>query len=292
MTLPDTWHTDLIQYVNNLLGDDVQLETLRGKSGASVWRVRNVQTSIIVKETQRSNEVVFYSHAAPLLTAHQIAIPELKHTVAVPPVHWLVLEDIPDALVVERGQIDKLMITLLARLHSLPVNLVPAETMTFQPSWTDEMTRKAFAVLPQHTHLQAQVESIQTKAQPIFEKQALISGDPNPTNWGVRPDGTRVLFDWERFTCATPAIDLAITVAGLGNPAHFHELATVYLDIRQQIKPYPMPAAQLAQHIAYAKLWTVIEYLTLYADNLIEPDTTLDFIRREFAVWLEGLTSP
>src|SRR5579883_2966731 len=58
----------------------------------------------------------------------------------------------------------------------------------------------------------------------IFYTKVAPTGDPNPTNWGLRADGTIVLYDWERFGQATPAIDLAITVPGLGDRAVFQKV--------------------------------------------------------------------
>ena len=66
-------------------------------------------------------------------------------------------------------------------------------------------------------------------SQHLFRPVCAISGDPNPVNWGLRDDGTLALFDWERFGRCSPALDLAITVPGLGDETAYRAVATSYL---------------------------------------------------------------
>ncbi len=76
------------------------------------------------------------------------------------------------------------------------------------------MTQAAFDWLP---GIESEaLEQPQREHAAISEPWCWISGDPNPRNWGLRADGTPVLFDWELFGPGTPATDLAIIVPGLG----------------------------------------------------------------------------
>ena len=85
----------------------------------------------------------------------------------------------------------------------------------------------------------------------------MISGDPNPTNWSVREDGTVVLFDWERVGYGTPALDLAITVPGLGTPDDYRRVVEGYLRAGpspELTAPQEGPVERLAYDIALANL--------------------------------------
>ncbi len=118
--------------------------------------------------------------------------------------------------------------------------------------------------------------------QLLFTPQCWISGDPNPTNWGVRSDGTLVLYDWERFGKATPALDLAITVPGLGDWASFQAVAAAYLEYNAFLSsPTTQEISLLTQQI--------IEYLSLYHAGAIARSIRIDRLIQQIPAWLEGV---
>lgn len=120
--------------------------------------------------------------------------------------------------------------------------------------------------------------------------QCWISGDPNPTNWGLRADGTLVLYDWERFGRATPAIDLAITVPGLGNWADFQMVATTYLQQeKNSSSPTPQEVALLTGEVAAAKVWSVIEYVSQYQMGAITRSPQIDMLIQRIPAWVEHI---
>lgn len=292
MTIPTTWPDQIRDYINKNLGVAPTLELLNGKSGANVYRLRSADASLILKTSLHSNEVPFYQNIAPVLIANHIPIPALKIAFKDASGSWLILEDIPNPLPPEyrTGHID--LITILARLHTLKLESIPAQFNGYIPSWTSELTDKALACFtpPVAQQIHPRLETLQQKAQPLFQREALISADPNPGNWGVRADGSLVLFDWERFTRATPAIDLAIILAGLGNMRHFTEIATNYRVEREKLnQPYLLPVQQLAQRIAHAKLWTLVEYLSEYTDGHLQPDALLERLTQQTPGWLNAL---
>ncbi len=254
---------------------------MSGKSGASVYRAHLPQRTLIVKESAK--EFHFYQHIAPILRANAIPLPESDSFFGD---SWVVLEDIP--LKVQAG--DGRMVAILARLHTLEAEISLNDP--YRPTWSDELTEKALVCFSPEIAAQfrPQFTDLRVKAQLLFQPEAFISGDPNPANWGAREDGTLALFDWERFTRAAPAIDLAIIVAGLGNQAQFLNTAQAYLDEREKIgRPYAISAQVLAEWMALAKLWTVVEFLSNYTDGRLQPDATLDYIRREIGAWLSAL---
>jgi aminoglycoside phosphotransferase (APT) family kinase protein len=105
-------------------------------------------------------------------------------------------------------------------------------------------------------------------SQPIFAPWCWISGDPNPLNWGLRADGSLVLFDWELFGPGTPAIDLAIIIPGLGNAVQYAAVADYYVDLWAcQPDPLPWTNAQLARNVALAKIASVVRLLAAHADG-------------------------
>jgi hypothetical protein len=103
---------------------------------------------------------------------------------------------------------------------------------------------------------------LRDEAQHLIASWCWISGDPNPSNWGTRADGSLVLFDWELVRRGTPPTDLAILVSGLGDEAKYAEMAACYLTIWPAIDGRrSWPAATLARDIALAKVWTVVMLL-------------------------------
>lgn len=260
-----------------------------GKSGASVYRLRVGDTTLIGKAAQPA-ECHFYEQVAPILARHGVALPRLEHVVHDPNSGWLVLEAIPHPLPRERWTGDDDVIRYLARLHSIDARHVP-RTDGFVPVWDTALTEQALACFPPDAATTlTSLYTLQERSQPLFQPACLVSGDPNPTNWGLRDDGTLVLFDWERFTLATPAVDLAICVGGLGTVEQFRQVAVRYLHARQALgHPYAQTADALTISMLLAKLWTVVEYLSLYTTGKLEHDDTFTFLTRQFPSWLEAL---
>ncbi len=137
------------------------------------------------------------------------------------------------------------------------------------------------------------LEDLRLSHQTLFAPQCWISRDPNPTNWGLRGDGTMVLYDWERFGKATPAVDLAITVPGLGERAVFQAVATAYLE--RDDRSLSLAAQEisfLTQEMIVAKVWSIIEYLSgHYHAGTIARSTRIDTLLQQIPAWLEKIIS-
>lgn len=256
-------------------------ETLHGKSGAAVYRLVYSHRTWIVKSSASSAERHFYTHVAPALRQHTIPIPQCDFAMTDHDLSWLVIEAIPQPLPIQRGQVDPGCVEILARLHTLEDGTLAAP---FRAAWEDDLTQAALKALGDTTApwLEAFLADAQAQTRLLFREECFVSGDPNPANWGQRDDGSLILFDWERFGRATPALDLAICVPGLGSADVFQAVAQAYLQARPA---YDMSITALAREMALNKLWTVIEFLAPYASPAYPADDTLGYLQREFVPW-------
>ena len=121
----------------------------------------------------------------------------------------LVLEHVAEPLPRDRWLADTSVMRSLAAVHrSSEARDHLADP--FRPSWTPELTAAAVERLdPDDRGATARaVDRLSHEAERWLSGEALVSGDPNPLNWGQRLDGTLVLFDWERAGVATPAVDV------------------------------------------------------------------------------------
>jgi hypothetical protein len=249
-------------------------------SGARVERLHGTSGTLILKQTPRATEPDVYRSIAPILRDHGINLPEC-FGIWDDKRHWLLLEDVPAPLPRERWIADPGQLELLARLHALPVGLLAPLRERYRPAWDDALTEAALALLPDVDP--DLLRTTQADSQPLFIESAVISGDPNPQNWGVRDDGALVLFDWERLTLGDPAIDLAITVPGLPDIAPYQHVAARYVEITRSDDD----VTTLVQRMRLAKLWTVIELLAGVTRGNVDRNGTIDWLIAEPNRWLE-----
>ena len=253
-------------------------------SGGSVVRLRGSGRSVVLKHSRGGVESFVYTVARDRLNAAGIGLPRLYAAESDGDWHWLLLEDIPRPLPRERWLADAGVVGMLRRLHALdPAALLPDGR--YRPAWPREMTAQALSLLPAESQndLDALLEVVRERATPLFESRVPISGDPNRANWGLRDDGTLVLFDWERFTLGTAALDLAITVPGMGDAADYRAVAECYAG--------GAAAAALAGEIAVAKVWSVVEFLAGCARGDTEPAFDLRPLLDAFPGWLRAVAS-
>jgi aminoglycoside phosphotransferase (APT) family kinase protein len=181
---------------------------------------------------------------------------------------WLVLEYVPRALPRARWRADAQVLGALARLHGCALPLEEGDR--FRPRWPEEWKGSVAGA-------RAALERLRREALPLLEPGVWISGDPNPTNWGVRANREVVLFDWERFGRGHPALDLAITVPGLGGAADFEAVARAY--------ERAGGTRVGARAIAVAKAWSVVEFLAT------APPQASSALRESVPAWLDTLAA-
>lgn len=278
------WPAPFVDVVRGVVGDVQTTTQLYGLSQNRVWRVDGARHAVIVKASVDSAELRFYTQLRPQLGEHAINTPTLYGTHQTDTHCWIAIEYIPTSLPKSRWLADAEAMAQLRLLHAVTADV--EGTGWFRPTWTDAMTEQALS------HFDAAVRevilpklaAIQQQAQSLFDPIALISGDPNPTNWGVRDFGAVVLFDWERVTQGHPALDLAITVPGLGSTNDFRRVAQTYLQSSNQ-----EDINALAHKLALGKAWAVIDILSTVKQRANNPQVTLDHIRALFPSWLNAL---
>ena len=274
------------------------IEPLSGMSGSSVHRVvlaadADAPTrTVIVKRCASGVEPAFYRSIAPLLETFGLGIPRLLAGIAVnvhpgvdaapdPTVaaasaaQWLVLEAIPYPLsTMDPDDLRAPLAQYLARLHAVTRYLLPDAQAAAQAlpetahAWNDAHTTTALAALAAtNDDLPLVLAQLQQAAQPVFEPWCRVSGDTNPRNWGMREDGSLVLFDWEQTGRATPAYDLGSTLPGLPDLAAVRLLTDDYLAAWQHlphdpaIRPLPWDADELALLALLARAATLVHLL-------------------------------
>lgn len=280
------WPEPVRQHIRELYGEPTAVERLGGISLGSVYRVRFQNASVIVKANPGPREARFYATVAPALRERGVPCPALEWSGHVAGAYWMILEDVPYPLPPERWHADPEMLAVLGRLHTATLALPPAESDLFRPAWTDDITEAALSCFPEAVaaELRPALRGLQERHQYLFLPQCPISGDPNRTNWGLRGDGTLVLYDWERFGYGTPPLDLAIATPGFGDAAAFAQVASRYL-----VGARPALRQQLTYDIGIAKVWNVVEFLSMYATGDAASHVTVDALVGKFPAWLREI---
>jgi aminoglycoside phosphotransferase (APT) family kinase protein len=193
----------------------------------------------------------------------------------------------------DRWQPDPRVVAVLVRLHQTTHHLSLDFPDTPTHAWTDEMTDAALRCFPADVaeELTPRLRVFQRQAAHLADGWCWISGDTAAANWGVRPDGTLALFDWELFRRGVPAGDLAPVVPGLGDADMFRLLATRYVDQWQrsgELLPWSLDA--LTRDIALAKLSTVVMLLAAYVQQRARvPDAHVARLVTAVPPWLNAL---
>lgn len=231
----------------------------------------------IEKSSTSAVEFQFYQDVAPAFRSAGIAIPELLACDA--QTQTLTLEYIPHALSQHALAEHRDVLTTITRIHQYPVD----KHWTFKHHhWLRDKTIKALELLKLPNESVAIFLDLEKYGSCLFSAQTLISGDTNAGNWGIREKGEVVLYDWERFSTGSPAIDLAPLIKGMGNICDYIHIAKRY----QEVSP-SADAAALAQEIAICKLWIVTEVLDILSRNhKADLSKYIDWYRRYLPEWL------
>lgn len=291
MDLPDSIPATLQQFFAQNYPPLTGLERLGGVSGSGAWRATFGNISVVLKSNTQPQESDFYQYIAPALRQQGVAIPALYFTAeGEDGAHWLTLENLPRPLPRERWGADPEILAILGNLHraKLPSNL--ALTALYRPAWNDAMTANALKVLDlDSARLAPVLQEWQQQAQALFRAVGFISADPNPGNWGLREDGSAGLFDWERFSVGSPAIDVAIITTGLPGKERLHYNAAKYLAANPNVINQSLD--EFANAVKLAKIWSVVEFIYTYAtqpDNGIPADT-INWLHQDGPGWLDSL---
>lgn len=201
-------------------------------------------------------EYGFYQNAATELNHAGVATPKILYADSTR--CKLRMEYIPHS--VDQTDITKPeFVMMLGYLHRYPVN---SEWLFHTHSWSDTALEKSLMLLALPEKNALQFRRFQQCSKALFSAKSLVSGDSNAGNWGRRDNGDLVLFDWERFGMASPAIDLAPLIKGMGTKQKFIELAEYYCQLTHCHRHL-----ELSREIAIAKAWIVSEVIVLLNDR-------------------------
>ncbi|TNV17911.1 aminoglycoside phosphotransferase [Buttiauxella sp. B2] len=234
-----------------------------------------------IEKSQASNvEFQFYLQVAPAFRRAGIGVPELLASDTT--TQTLTLEYIPYPIGQDALLQNPDVLSTIACIHQFLGN----EGGIFKRhTWLRDKTERALELLKLPDESAAIISETEKLSACLFSPSTLISGDTNAGNWGIREQGSAVLYDWERFSTGSPAIDLAPLIKGMGNIADFVHIAKRY----QEVSPYCHSPA-LAQEIAICKLWVVTEVIDiLYRNNKVELNKYLDWYRFNLPAWLQKL---
>lgn len=282
---PPSLPSSVVARAEGIVGPIERVERLGGLSGGVV-RLIGAAGSILVKADPDGNEAGFYRHAAGALSRAGVTTPHCHVAARHGQAWWLLLEDVPTPLPQGRWLADPAVLTVLARLHS-STNVWSG---SFRPVWSSAMTDAALVGTsePSLGQLREALGHLRREAEQmgLFEPRSPISGDPNPLNWGLHSDGRPVLYDWARYGLGHPALDLAITVPGLGQAEEFKTVARGYLAAGG---PTDLGVDRLARAITIAKAWVLVEFLAGPARRAGEGARIGDRIRERIGPWLRTI---
>lgn len=262
------------QFLLKNYGNLIKVEELNGvnkSKGTSCFRLFFEEKSFIVKKAKEKREYDVYKVVSPYFGDKKITIPTVYYTYQEGIDYWFVIEDIPHLLPKDRWKGDIEQIQALFNLHFNTWNKTLSIDKPFDFRWGKELTKRALSLLP--STLEVAIEQLRLKSEAIFLPVCYISGDPNPTNWGIRNNGELVLFDWERIGYASPAIDLAITIPSLGTLDKSLELniASTYIGFWKDVSiEFPYSIQELTEQIVIAKMWSALDFLVNNAATLEE----------------------
>jgi len=263
------------QFLIESYGEPLFIHKLNGiKAEGGCYRAGFSNQSIIVKQMTKPQEYLFYNECCSFFKEFRKNIPSLYWSYKDENKYWIVIEDIPYAFPKERWhQADEQVLRALFSFHTESWRRSFPVENSYIPKWDYRLTECVLAFYSDKTGNQLQPLFIkaQEDSQQLFKPYCWISADTNPTNWGVRKDGSVVLFDWERISCGSPAIDLSIIMPGLGTPDDSLELsiAKKYLKMWSSAGlDFPFSEWELLWQIKLAKIWSVVEFLNNNADTL------------------------
>lgn len=195
------------------------------------------------------------------------------------------LEKIPHLLPKNRWRLDEHVLATLAHLHQIEIPNMNFSLHGFE--WTEEMSKNTLSFFERkdQNFLCSLLTRLQTEYRYLFEKRHMVSGDPNPLNWGVREDGSLVLFDWERVGLGTPALDLMGVVFGEPDDSVFYQISKIYLKYRWDMAADPNTLMRETQ-VARVHISSIMLDRYAKGQGNLHPKV-LEYFKLEFPLWLK-----
>lgn len=277
---------DILAAAVAVTGEPMTMERLSGVGGPGVVRISGPRGRAIAKYPARQ-EATFYQSWASVVLQQGLGVPHVYAQGEIVGKAWVLMEALDSALAPPYSDRLSDMAAYLAQLHTvqrdrltptvdgpLPVRPVVLSSQDIEDAvalWPNEVRQHLvhllhlpWPALPSVTHL--------------------VSGDPNPTNWGLRASGQLVLFDWSEVAWSHPAYDLAVLCGGLPGVALVQEVVDAYLSSVHVPKPQSRDrwvawviTARLVAFVWFAAWWkrgqlteTARPGLTMLQDGLID----------------------
>ncbi|WP_235284497.1 phosphotransferase family protein [Vibrio coralliilyticus] len=258
-----------------IMGTDSELSQM---GSAKVRLIERQGQRYIQKQGVNEIERGFYFTAAKVLSERGVHSPSLVHAEG----DSIVIEYIPHAVTLEELTSSSQVYTQIAAIHQTPIDL---DWALKQHSWSDNALRTAFQLLSLSSQEQNVLKKLQSQSHIIFDCPTLLSGDTNDGNWGRRENGELVLFDWERFSTGSPAIDLVPLIKGLGDEEAMLRTVDSYMNVHKA-----MPREELFRHVIIAKAWIVVEVTNLlYERQKPQLQKHLDWFNANLPRWIRGV---
>ncbi|USD35220.1 MULTISPECIES: phosphotransferase family protein [Vibrio] len=218
---------------------------------AKVHLIEKQGQQYIRKQGVNAIERSFYLSAAEVLSQQGVKSPRLITADE----DSIVIEYVPHSVTLEELVNASEPFKQIAAIHQTPVC---PDWQLKSHCWSDNAMETSLAMLSLTAEHEKFLGKLHSQSDVIFENPTLLSGDTNDGNWGRRENGEWVLFDWERFSTGSPAIDLAPLVKGLGDKSDMLRIVDTYLSVHQ-----PMSREALLKQLIIAKAWLVIEVTNL-----------------------------
>lgn len=238
----------------SVTGEPMTLERLSGVGGPGVILVAGPRGRAIAKYPVRQ-EAAFYRSWAPLIRQQGLGVPQVYAQGENPTRAWILMEALDSTLTLPYRDRLSDMTAYLAQLHTMQRNRVPLtanDALPFRPVVLSSPDIEDAVMLWPDDVREYLVHLLHLPWPALPNEMRLVSGDPNPTNWGLRASGQLVLFDWSEVAWSHPAYDLAILCGGLPEVALVEEVVDVYL--KSADAPVPQSPARWVGWVITARL--------------------------------------
>jgi len=254
-------------------GPDQEWTRLGGQSGRKVFSVVGSRGSCVLKLDPHVIEQKFYTRFAMEVSESGLGVPRLLgHSQD----EYLLLERVDTDL--EPNIEPQTLVEELHRLHATVA--VQRDDVLFQPQWPSDLTGKALERLNVSDRaIWRRAGECRDITLDAWAPECVISGDPNPSNWGRRERGQLVLFDWERFGVGQPELDVAIVMRGLPSRGEIEAVASHYSALPGRGSP-----EETYQRLLAWKVWTVLEFVTEPQNPARE--RTTQWLALNFGQWI------
>lgn len=234
-------------------GEPMTLERLNGVGGPGVILIAGPRGRAIAKYPVR-REAEFYRSWAPLVRQQGLGVPEVYAQGETSARAWILMEALDATLTPPYRDRLPDMTAYLAQLHAMPRDRLRStdDSLPIRPVALSPQDIDDAATLWTAEVRESLVDLLRLPWPALPTDMRLVSGDPNPTNWGVRASGQLVLFDWSEVAWSHPAYDLAVLCGGLPEVALVEQVVDVYLksaDVRS-----PQGHAQWVAWVLTARL--------------------------------------